>query len=113
MPHELDIFGPDDDILEHPFVKHITLKNPSAPDEIAKYAYMAEGMSLKATKDPLTLSKLEYGEKLQRPYIKNDTGFDYPKAPNGTKPLMDKIEINQNVFLEIKHKNSDITILPI
>jgi hypothetical protein len=26
---------------------------------------------------------------------------------------MDKIEINQNVFIEIKTPNSDITILPI
>jgi hypothetical protein len=45
--------------------------------------------------------------------MKNTTGYDYPKAINGSRPLMDKIEINQNIFLQINDQNSDLTILPI
>jgi hypothetical protein len=45
--------------------------------------------------------------------FKNTTKFSYPIRNTDTRPLMDKIEINQNVFVEIKDKYSDLTIIPI
>ena len=72
---------------------------------------MVKGTNIRIIKDPLTLAKLEYGKKLQVPHITNSTGFQ--KAIRAPHPAMDKIEIHQNVFIEVQSGDSDITVLPI
>ena len=69
------------------------------------------GTSIRFTKDPLTLSKLKFGSGLQIPHISNSTKFQ--RARRSPHPLMDKIEINQNIFIEISSPGYDLTILPI
>ena len=62
------------------------------------------------TKDPVTMGELNY-KKLQTPQIINTRKH----SPSPVRPhlLMDKININQNGFIEILDKDSDITILPL
>ena len=67
------------------------------------------------TKDPISMGKLDY-TKFQTPQIKNETSYE--KAERFPHPFMDKITINQNVFIEVQDKNasgsgSDITIIPV
>ena len=45
------------------------------------------------------------------PYIKNTT--ESQAAERKPYPLMDRIEIKQNVFIEMKSEDSDLTIWPV
>jgi len=55
---------------------------------------------------------MDLENKVQKPEIRNQTAFQ--KAQRKPHPDMDKISINQNVFIELTDKKSgtDLTILP-
>ena len=58
---------------------------------------------------------MDYSQ-IQTPKIKNETAYE--KAERFPHPFMDKITINQNVFIEVQDKKaansgSDITIIPL
>ena len=92
----------------------IGIKDSDVVSKIDEYSYMLGTTSVRFVKDPITLDKLDFSKgKIQTPYIRNQTKFSKPIRNTDTQPLMDKIEFNQNIFIEIKDKDSDATIIPI
>jgi len=73
---------------------------------------MLGSTSVRFTKDPITLDQLDFKKgKIQTPVIRNSSKFSKPIRNTDTQPMMDKIEFNQNVFVEITDDDSDLTIL--
>jgi len=86
----------------------------SAHDTLNEYLPLLEGTKFRFVKDPQILAQLDLSsKKIQTPYIKNTTLFSEPIRNRDTTPLMDKIEFNQNMFLEISDEKSDLTIIPV
>ena len=84
------------------------------PDEADTHLAMLEGAKFRFVKDPQVLAQLDLSAaKVQTPVIRNTSKFSEPIRNRDTTPIMDKIEINQNVFIELSDESSDLTIVPV
>ena len=105
MPHEVEI---DLDRLKTKLGPDFTFLDKKILDQPGRIEMIPSGV-LRFTKDPVTIANIDHSV-FQTPKISNDTAFQRAQRPPHT-PL-DKISIHQNVFLEIKDKNTDLTIVP-
>lgn len=49
--------------------------------------------------------------KIQEPLIRNTP--DFKKADRKPHPFLDKIDVNQNLLIQIEEPDSDVTVIPI
>lgn len=56
------------------------------------------------------LDGLDYS-KIQKPQIKKTTNFQ--KASRAPHPLMDKVEIYNNIMVAIQEEGADVTVIPV